>query len=237
MKKIIALSCITILLSLTSCINIIEEIFLNRDGSGKYLLTLDMSSMIAMKEMLVSQTKLSKKDSLKLAQQKYDSTIYFTNMPDSITARFHHPELIQRSTVNLKIDESTGEMNITLNFPFKKIAEVNDLLADINNIKGDTKLKKYDVSIFGYLPTYSATKKSIERVTTLSAPKENDSLAFLGTALFASARVKTIYHLPGKVKSTTITDAYIRDRECVVELTYPEFTTKKKSMDGKVFFK
>jgi hypothetical protein len=238
MKKIISLITIFALVTLTSCINIIEEIFLKKDGSGKYTVTLDLSSIISMKDMLLSESKMSKRDSLKLVGEKYDSTIYFNTMSDSTRSKFRYPELIERAYVTLKVDEPAGIMNVTLVSPFTEIEEINKMMEDINNHKKDSTLRKFDIGIFGYRATYKVTRKSIERRTMFSEPNEKDSLkALMNTAFMSNARIKTIYHLPGKVKSTTISDAYLRGNDCMIELTYPEFVTGKKSMDGKIIFK
>lgn len=45
MKKIVALILGAGLLFLnTGCFDIVEEVFLNKDGSGKYLVTMDLST-------------------------------------------------------------------------------------------------------------------------------------------------------------------------------------------------
>lgn len=238
MKKIVSFAAVTLLLTLTSCITIIEDIFLKKDGSGKYTVTLDLSSMISMKDLLLSETKLAKKDSIKLTHEKYDSTIYFTDMSDSTRRRFKYPELVEKAFLNVKFDEAESVMKVTLVSDFTDIEDINKLMADINGQKKDSTLQKYNIGVFGYLAKYKVTRKSIERVTTFTVPNEKDSLKTLMYASFlASARVKTIYHLPGKVKSTTISDAYLRGNECMVEATYPEFVTGKKSMDGKIIFR
>lgn len=238
MRKYLSLICIAMLLSLTSCIDIIEEIFLNRNGSGKYTLTLDMKSAIAMKDLIFSQAPMSKRDSAKLSQDKIDSVIYFTDMADSTRRKLSHPELIERATMHIKVDEEAGVLFAALEFPFTNINEVNTLMEDLGKA-GKTK----DISFgpLGFLSYYKVTKKSIERTTVLepNTPKADSipQLSSLAAGLFASSRIKTIYHLPGKVKSTSIPDAFIRGNDCVVEMTYSDFKVKGKSMDGKVTFK
>ncbi|MCB0568646.1 MAG: hypothetical protein KDC66_02735, partial [Phaeodactylibacter sp.] len=78
MKKIILYLLGGSLLFLTSCIETLEEIYLNKDGSGKYSLTLDMSELFAnpmMKAMLDEAAKEGAADAgLNLGQM--DTIIY-----------------------------------------------------------------------------------------------------------------------------------------------------------------
>ena len=121
-----------------------------------------------------------------------------------------------------------------LSFHFENIEEVNHLQRDIGKMG---KAQAQGFGVFGFLSQYKVSKKSIERLTLFENAQPGDSLNAFTAAMFGNARVKTVYHLPGKVKSTTIGDAYIRGNECMVEVTFPELTTRKKSIDGKVIYK
>jgi hypothetical protein len=237
MKKLISIVSIIFFLSLTSCIDIIEEIFLEKNGSGKYLITVDMKSMIAMKDLWLKQSLLGGKNTSNFSEDKTDTVIYFNNMADSVRSKFKHPELLERAFVRITMDEDAGAAFASLEFPFKDVEEVNTLLQDLGNASSGS-VKEF--GFFGFLSSYKVTKRSIERTTLFKTQVEQpDSLlAFAAAQMFmANARVKTIYHLPGKVKSATIPGAYIRGDECMVEVTYPEFVGRKKSVDGKVVFK
>ncbi|NBW34518.1 MAG: hypothetical protein EBR30_05760 [Cytophagia bacterium] len=165
MKRLFYFLCIVSVFSLTSCITIIEEIFLNKDGSGKFLLTVDLSAVMGMKEMLAGKLNSANSDSLSLLQEKFDSIIYFNDMKDSV-----------RRTLS-----------------------------------------------------YYGEAKEV---------KEEDRLAeSMSKMMFATARVKSIYHLPGKIKSTTIPGATVKGNQCEVELSYPDFINRKKTMDGIITYK
>ena len=46
MKRLTLLVMLSFGLLFTGCIDIVEEVFINKDGSGKYLVTMDMSSLM-----------------------------------------------------------------------------------------------------------------------------------------------------------------------------------------------
>lgn len=243
MRKFIVGCCLASLLTLTSCVNIIEEIFLKKDGSGNFKLTLDLSSIISMKDMLMGEMAGNKKDPTSFLGENFDSLIYFTDMKDSVRRTLLYPELIERAHLRLKGDEAEGVMTLTLEFPFNNIEEINQFQSDIHRHGNDSINKKIDPGFLGYQTKLSSTKKSIERKTIFTEPiketgeEEENNLALMSRMMFSTARIKTIYHLPGKVKKTTIKDAIVRGNQCEIELTYPEFISGKKSLDGAIIFK
>lgn len=53
MRKPVTIGCLLLLLTLSGCINIIEENFLNKDGTGKYLRPFDMSGFKNMRDFIL----------------------------------------------------------------------------------------------------------------------------------------------------------------------------------------
>ncbi|NBP68331.1 MAG: hypothetical protein EBU52_06260 [Cytophagia bacterium] len=241
MKRLFYFLCIVSVFSLTSCITIIEEIFLNKDGSGKFLLTVDLSAVMGMKEMLAGKLNSANSDSLSLLQEKFDSIIYFNDMKDSVRRTLSYPHLVEKAHLQLKGDEEAGILKVTVHFPFKNVEEINQFQQDIQRYGKGGLNKEMTSDFLGYQTNFSKTKKSIERVTTYGEAKEvkeEDRLAeSMSKMMFATARVKSIYHLPGKIKSTTIPGATVKGNQCEVELSYPDFINRKKTMDGIITYK
>src|SRR5688572_5766724 len=129
-KKLCCLACGMSLVFLTSCVNIVEEIFLNKDGSGRFVLSLDLSSIIVMRDVLLSGSRISKTDSSKLSSEKYDSIVYLNNIADSVKRMFKRPDLIQRAHVRVEVDEPKGILDLAIEFPFKDIDEINEFRQD-----------------------------------------------------------------------------------------------------------
>lgn len=241
MKKLFYIICFASIFSLTSCITIIEEIFLNKDGSGKFLLTMDLSAVMSMKEMLTGKLSTTNSDSSGFLQEKFDSIIYFSDMKDSVRRTLLYPHLVERAHLQLKGDEEAGVLLVTLHFPFANVEEINQFQQDIHRYGKGGVSKEMPSDFFGYQTTFNKTKKSIQRETTFSEPeevKDEHKLAeSMSKMMLATARVKTIYHLPGKIKRTTIPGASVKGNQCELELSYPDFINRKKSMDGIIVYK
>ena len=47
LKKLLFFMCAAAMLTLTGCFEMVEEVYLNRDGSGKYLISIDMSDLFS----------------------------------------------------------------------------------------------------------------------------------------------------------------------------------------------
>lgn len=240
MKRLVYILCFASIFTLTSCITIIEEIFLNKDGSGKFLLTVDLSAVMGMKEMLAGKISANS-DSSSLLQEKFDSIIYFSDMKDSVRRALLYPHLIEKAHLQLKGDEEAGMMQVTLHFPFTTIEEVNLLQQEIHRYGTGGVNKEMTSDFLGYQTTFSKVKKSIKRETIISEQEnvsEEDKLTeSMAKMMFATARVKTIYHLPSKIKSTTIPGAIVKGNKCELELSYPDFINRRKSIDGIIVFK
>jgi hypothetical protein len=157
-------------------------------------------------------------------------------MNDSIRSTFKYPDLVGRSIIRIRSDEEKEIMNVSLEFDFKNIDEVNSLLEDIQR-GGDSSTKRFDTKFLGYLSKYSCSKKTIERTTEIFEPFEKDEYAFLGKAMFATARIKTIYHVPGKIVKVTVPGALVESGKCEVDVAYTDFYLKKKSVDGSIRFR
>jgi hypothetical protein len=241
MKRLFYFLCIVSVFSLTSCITIIEEIFLNKDGSGKFLLTLDLSAVMGMKEMLAGKLSTTNSDSSSFLQEKFDSIIYFSDMKDSVRRTLSYPHLVEKGHLQLKGDEEENVMQVTIHFPFANLEEINQFQQDIHRYGAGGVNKQMNPDFLGYQTTFSGAKKSIQRQTIFSEAKEmkeEDKLTeSMAKMMFATARVKTIYHLPGKIKSTTIPGAIIKGNQCELELPYPDFINRKKSVDGIIVYK
>ena len=105
---------------LTSCFDTEEKIVINKDNSGTYSLTMDMSKLLKM----MSQMGKSK-DGEKKEMQKKDSVIYFKSFVDTSTQlTAEEKEMIKDGSLHVKINEQTNELKFVINLPFKKIQDL-----------------------------------------------------------------------------------------------------------------
>lgn len=129
---------------LASCLDTEEKIVINKNNSGVYTVTVDMSKML----VLLDQMGQANKEDLKIPEQK-DTTVYFKPFADTssaLTAR--EKELFKEGSLRMRTDEAAKELIVILSFPFKHIADLPELKSSyftaINKMGISNKLKPND---------------------------------------------------------------------------------------------
>jgi hypothetical protein len=101
---------------LTGCFDITETFNIKEDGSGVYEMKMDMSrafGMIAMMKGAGGQQEGK-------APQKLDSTIYYSNMVDTVsTLSAEEKAAFKEAYAKLHMDEEEGDIYVNMFFPFK----------------------------------------------------------------------------------------------------------------------
>lgn len=207
-----------VMLGLSSCFNITEEIFLSQNGSGKYVTTIDLKQLIDMMDMLknfspdmfknenIGGNPLAQLDSLPQLMGKMESIPGITDIKQE------------------KVDKST----YTVSFNFKNIKALNELLKKRNNSP-----RVGDIYTFtpGNLACNDTAANGIkETLATLMPIANNDSVAFAMTMLkgmLGDMTYKTIMHLPGKV-------IYFSNKSAVLEADGKTLSNAIKPMDESV---
>ena len=141
MKKISLITSLLFVLFFSSCLDTEEKIVINKNNSGIYTLTLDMSKML----QLMDQMGQENKDDSKI-QEKKDSTVYFKSFVDtSTTLTAKEKEMFKDGSLRMKVDEAEKELIVVLNFPFKHIRDLPELkssyLSVIDKLGISNKLK------------------------------------------------------------------------------------------------
>lgn len=170
--------------------------------------------------------------------QNADSVIYLSSLPDCIKRTFNHPELIDRVVVRFIENTDSSKLQVGLEFKFNNVVEINHLLEDLNQRNGHPS-NRFDLGFLGFYPTYTLDGKTIERRTVKTVFIKNDTLndESYRWAVFGTARIKTIYHLPGKVKKVTIPRAIYTGNICDVDIGYADFFSGKSTADGIIRYK
>ncbi len=253
MKKILYLSLLACTLTLTSCINIIEELFLNKDGSGQYQITIDMSDIMA-DGGIRSLMQQFGGDELQDSPDnpfsgdgpiEVDTVIYMKDAPDSLRMAFDNDDLLKRIKLHQIMSESKEVMKTNFVLDFKEIAEVDEFLQKLD------KLQTQDNPMAGgggLLPTSGGGQMKlfnlVKRNLTRNNVSKEDASAAMGDEemgmmrmMLADATYKVIYHLPGKVKKTTMEGALIDGKTVTVEFPAMEAIEGKAKLEGDIKFK
>ena len=100
-----------------------EKIVINKNNSGTYTMTLDMSKMIKLMKEMDQQNK----DEAELPEKK-DSTVYLKSFVDtSTTLTAREKELFRDGTVRMNTDEEANKFIVMFHFPFKNITSLPEL--------------------------------------------------------------------------------------------------------------
>lgn len=237
-------------LSLTSCLDIIEEVYLNADGSGRYLITMDMSGLFSdpmMKDVFAE----SLKEQTGGGELEIDSSFAFTDledMPESLSAADR--ELIKRVTGKMQFSQSKEKGMIVIELPFKKVEEINRFTELMSQMGKDEEESGIMSGMFGgpggltsSKTNYALDGRTFKRTSNadaaaLDALADDESMQMM-KFLMADATYTSIYHFPGKVRKIEIDDAeaVVENNTVTVEMPFLEMMEKKKLPDVQVKFK
>ncbi len=264
MKKLSYLLLATCLMTFTSCIDIVEEMFLKKDGSGKYVMTIDMSGIMkdGMQDMLkgfgeeameeatdeVEGEVESKEEEVKIPTE-VDSIMHMKYAPDSIKSRFDNPAFLDKVKIHTVMSESQEKMLFEFILDFDDMADIDYFLANFDKLQGEGMggkgLPMSGGGGGGLLPTsmkdfnlFKYSKKLLVRNVAPSGAETipEDELGMM-KMFFGSGTYKTIYHLPGKVKKTDIEGGQIDGKTLTSEYQLMDIIEGKKKIDGSIKFK
>jgi hypothetical protein len=191
-KNLIAIACLCIFL--TGCLNITEEIFLEKNGSGKYVSTMDMSKMKEMLDMVKAFAPDSSAGNMDLSKLDSISDMLgdFNGIP---------------GITNIK-KEKKDENTYVVSFNFKDISALNEAMKRKNKKDSATVQPKGD--FFSFSPgQFNCNDTSLSGINDAmkdmnGAPSDNDSMAMAMTmikGMMGDMKYTSIYHMPGKVTS------------------------------------
>ncbi|WP_300568078.1 hypothetical protein [Flavobacterium sp.] len=229
MKFVKLFSALLFIFSLTSC-TFTEDIYINPDGSGKYSLDMDGSSLMAMMP----------KDSVG-NQKSIDSVFSFKEIfaakKDSIAklSKEEQARLKKMENFNMRMKMSFQEKKFlfSMNTDFKNVAELQDAMSNMSELQNLNK-KKAQSNPMGSMGGFSNNntilsysydghrfirKASIDK-NAVKKP-ENDSLAESYKMIYASSKYIIKYHFPKPVKKVSNATALFSEDRKTITIEYP----------------
>jgi len=192
------------------CIDFKEKIDLNKDGSGAYEFTMDLSGMFGamggMKDMFGDsegdgeEAKTPKPEK----QPEYnDSTYFFKDMADSIKSKWKHPEVMNKVKGRIFVDEANQKGFNTFSFEFDDIVDIHKFWSDLDSKqlsaggRGMGGMMGNDKQLF-YFKKGKLSRLKDTPMETGAGEKEED-MEFLKMFL-GEAQYTIEYNLPSKAK-------------------------------------
>lgn len=225
----------------TGCLDVLEEIAINKDGSGKYKISFDMSQLFTdpmmkgmFEEMIKSEGKFELSDDGKL---EMDTVILFSNTPNLPQAK-DHQNLWQSAKMQMIISESKKKVLTTIAFDFKEVEEIDYFFKTLEKTQAEDQsglLSNPSILPSGGLFTFK--KKSLTRLPMPKADMATGDDTDMLIMLLADATYKTIYRMPGKVKKVSIPNAVIEGKIITVTIPLTDVMEGKARLDGEIKFK
>ena len=226
---------------LTSC-TFTESITINDNGTGKFSVDMDGSSLMAMAGDQMSQQMGAE------AKKEIDSSFTFKQLfeakKDSIAKL--SPEIqkelkkLENFVVNTKMSSEKKEFLMTLSSDFKNVNEMQDILQTLSVLqqleKGGNASSHFG-SNFGnnnskLSYTYDGKKFSRKAVidTKKGAEKAKDSAPDMSKMIFASSNYILKYHFPKRIKKVSNPNALFSEDRKTITIQYP-FTDYMENPD------
>lgn len=223
MKFIKLLSLAALTLFFCSCGDVKEEIYINEDGTGKYIFQTDMIPGLTQMSMSMYQmfaamdtTKAPlNEDSLRTAIQakiwedfpdEIDSLIDLTNeMPKEVSEDAKKREMLDRMEAFMRGNKKDGYVNIGMSYNFKSTEDLKEVFkllrassATQNKLPNSPISKLSDVDfITDFEIDGNKVSRKVELVSEPATESEMEELK----ELFPDATYQTIVYLPREVKS------------------------------------
>lgn len=246
MKIVKSLFVLFFILSFTSCA-FTENIYVNEDGSGKFSVDMDGSSLMSMMPA----------DSLK-NEKAMDSVFAFKEIfeakKDSI-AKLSKEEQenlkkLENFSMRMKMNPKEQQFVFSMFTDFKSVTELQDAMATMNTIQSikkekDSKNPLSSVSGMGNnnsLLSYSYDGKKFSRKATLlkkqAKSEEQDSMQQAYKMIYEASTYTIKYHFPKKIKKVSNTTAlYSEDRKSItIEYPFNEYMNNPDKLNFEVEF-
>ena len=212
MKKIIRILLFAILgFTATGCLDIIEEINLNKDGSGTYITAYDITKLADTYGTLDSTGQ-----SIKDTKKTLDSTF----------------EVLKNKIASLN--------GVSAAYLDKSEKNVTKLRLNFTNINVLNKVLDQDKQDAGEKNLYSQSKGKLTRkdggISSLMGGDEEEEQNEMMSPFLAEMKYRIIYHLPAAVKKMTNEDATLsNDKKTVtLEVSLEDVKEKRKALSNEI---
>ncbi|HEU0110753.1 MAG TPA: hypothetical protein VFQ73_07740 [Flavisolibacter sp.] len=136
MKKI-ASYLFVLIVTLTGCLDTVEELTITADGSGTYNSTMDMSGMFEMIEMMAAMDTSASKQMKQLSDKDIDSTISMKSFTDTASDLTEEQKrLLSSAQMSITMKQKDKLFKMGMNYPFKNLQDVQKIIELNNSGKG-----------------------------------------------------------------------------------------------------
>ena len=251
MKYLSYLTCLALALLTTGCFEMLEDLYVNADGSGKYQITIDMSSMFS-DPFMGDMMKQGLKEETGEESLEIDSLLSFTDMTEGglpPTLTDSDRDILNRTEMRLRMSESEEIGKITITFPFKDFAELNEFnktMAKIDDEGGQSGMSSMmggSTNFTGGETLWDLSGRTLTRTVSAVDPDAlveemgGEEMMEMAKMMMSDATYTTTYHLPGRVKKCSIPDAEVDGKNVSVSYDFLDFFEDAPEVGGTIKFK
>ncbi len=227
MKKLLYFLSVVLTISLASCLDILEEIRLKKDGSGAYTMRIDATEFMTQMESFAAM------DTTGEMMPKMKHTL------DSSFGEVSKLYVGIKGISNIKLDTSTAGVYVTT-FDFENVAALNAAMEKSEESKkGEAKSTKVRYNFEKGKFTRSNTFGELDLASLLGDSGEDQSQKEMVNGMLEQMKMTIRYYLPEKVKDVDNKKAVISEDKMSVSLetNFKELSEKKVGLGLEVKFK
>ena len=245
---------LAISLCCSGCLDIVEDVQLNEDGSGQYQLTFDFRGMynISSFEAIMEDLTWEEREfGVQPFNDQIDTVIYFKDLIAGRESEFKNPEFWEKVSMHTQFDRYQKLLSFEIKADFEQLSDIDDFYEEFGKIQRvptnfdsntDSGIELTS-SIgrplqFAQGVLFEWNKKSFTRhpVKRWEDQIDLDQLQFL-KQFMPNATYKTVYHLPGKVKKSSIPNGKISDNVLTAEYPLLDIYEGEVQLEGEIRFK
>lgn len=243
MKKPAILSLLLMSVLLTSCFDIVEELKLNKDGSGRYSLTFDLSQLLG-NPMLGDLLSNSDAEGLPNLSENMDTLIKFTDIPAEQRSKLDRPAFWDKVSMQILSNKEKEEMRSTLVLDFEDLSDIEYFYKNLDKFNatggqlsaGEGLGNAGDFLNGGAMFVLNGKKLNRLPVAQKSAFDDPEEAAFAKMFL-SNATYTTIYRLPGQVKKVNQSNASINGNTVTFKYPLIDVVNAETLMDCEIKFR
>ena len=225
----------------SGCFDILEDITINKNGSGKYFVKIDMSGLLK-NPMLKGMMEGENNDAFK----DMDSVVYFKDLPDSAIS--DNPELWKRVYMKIFSNKEQELLYTSIHLDFQSLDEISYLSENFEKVMSKSKSggllsgdRMPEASPSGFLAkglSYTISGKTLYRKSEAISMKEEEmeNMEML-KGLLGESFYQINYTLPGKIKKVNIVNATVNGKVVTTKVKMVELMEKNVTLDGSIQFR
>jgi len=258
-ERFFLLAIISCLILFSSCMPELTESWINKDGSGKMEVTMDMGEMsdmaLGMIESMGSDS-VENSNGLWSQAEKMDSTLnFYAETPNAIKHSLSKPELLKKININTKIDSEEKSSKLKISIAYDSEEQFQEILEILRELEGQKSkgmmavMEGEEPDFSAYFDTYkSDLKNGVIRVAgvdledlegdpefamfvdNMDDPETAEDPEFIEMMkMMFGGEIKTIIHAPGKILFTSDMNATIDGNTVTFRDNILEILKSKKS--------